>query len=238
MQVRREVVFSAVVPLPRASSFALLTCPKSFIMSSIFVGVLVEGCGVAMVGGDATNRDMDDILRRLVYIRTDIEVKPGTKEASIHAHKALLMEAVKSSIFRNILDSEDKAPPNESITLSKMTNEELHSLIEFLLYRGNLPKEMIERNLYSLAVAANEYDIAPLRKVCEHHLKESLSTCNALDILELSDRCSFKSLKDATLDFIAKNYKDIFFAKGYVDFTIQNQHLARAITRARASSIK
>ncbi|CAA0824966.1 BTB/POZ domain-containing protein [Striga hermonthica] len=163
---------------------------------------------------------------------TDIEVKPGNNEPSIDAHKAHLMQAVKSSILKNILD--DKAPPNESITLSEMTNEELQCLIEFLLYKGNLPKEMVEKHLYLLAMAADEYDIAPLRKVCEHHLKESLSTSNALDILEISNTCSFKSLKDATLDFIAKNFKDIIYSKRYDDFTIDNPHLAVTITRFRA----
>ncbi|CAA0824965.1 BTB/POZ domain-containing protein [Striga hermonthica] len=93
---------------------------------------------------------------------------------------------------------------------------------------------MVKEHLYSLAVAADKYDIAPLRKVCEHHLKESLSTSNALDILEISDRCSFQSLRDATLDFIATNYKDITCSKRYNDFTIDNPHLASTITRAWA----
>ncbi|GER50908.1 BTB/POZ domain-containing protein, partial [Striga asiatica] len=161
---------------------------------------------------------------------TDIEVKPGNNEPSIDAHKALL--ALKSSIFRNILDSEDKAPPNESITLSELTNEELQSLLEFL-YNGNLPKETVEKHLYLLTMAADKYDIAPLQKVCEHYLRESLSTSNALDILEISNKCSNKFLKDATLDFIATNFKDIIFNEGYRDFAIDNPHLAVEIIRAR-----
>ncbi|CAA0815020.1 BTB/POZ domain-containing protein [Striga hermonthica] len=141
----------------------------------------------------------------------------------------MAMQAVKSSIFKDILDSEDKGPPNESISLSELNNKELQSLFEFL-YSGNLPKDMVEKHLYSLTMAANKYE--PLRKVCEHHLRESLSKSNALDILEISDKCSNKSLKDSTLNFIATYFKDIVFSEQYDAFAIKNPHLALEITRA------
>ncbi|CAA0834453.1 BTB/POZ domain-containing protein [Striga hermonthica] len=95
-------------------------------------------------------------------IHTDIQVKPGKNEPSIPAHRALL--AARSSIFRNILDSDEcKAPPNHTITLPELNHDELGSLLEFL-YRGSLPREKIERHVYTLSVAADKYEIPFLKR--------------------------------------------------------------------------
>ncbi|CAI9772182.1 unnamed protein product [Fraxinus pennsylvanica] len=169
-------------------------------------------------------------------IHTDIQVKPGDDGPSIPAHKALL--AARSSIFRNILDSDGcKAPPNDTITLPELNYEELESLLEFL-YSGHLPKEKVEKHVYSLSVAADKYEIPFLQKYCEHQMLGSLNSFNALDILEISDTCSNQSLKETSLNFIVRNMEEIVFSSRFDAFALKNPHLTVQITRASFVDIK
>ncbi|GFQ04241.1 BTB/POZ domain-containing protein at3g56230 [Phtheirospermum japonicum] len=169
-------------------------------------------------------------------IHTDIEVKPGNNEPSIPAHRALL--AARSSIFRNTLESDKcKAPPNQTITLPELNHDELQSLLEFL-YFGNLPKEKVEKHVYSLSIAADKYEIPFLQKFCEHQMLGSLSTFNALDILEISDTCSNQSLKETALSFIVRNMEDVVFSARFDAFALKNPHLTVQITRASFMDIR
>ncbi|KAL3630535.1 hypothetical protein CASFOL_023519 [Castilleja foliolosa] len=163
-------------------------------------------------------------------IHTDIEVKPGNNEPSIPAHRALL--AARSSIFRNTLESDKcKAPPNQTITLPELSHDELQSLLEFL-YFGNLPKEKVDKHVYSLSIAADKYEIPFLQKFCEHQMLGSLSTFNALDILEISDTCSNQTLKETALSYIVRNMEDVVFSARFDAFALKNPHLTVQITRA------
>ncbi|KAL0321789.1 UNVERIFIED_CONTAM: BTB/POZ domain-containing protein [Sesamum calycinum] len=170
------------------------------------------------------------------HIHTDIQVKPGNNQPSIPAHRALL--AARSGIFRNILDSDEcKAPPNQTITLAELNYEELESLLEFL-YSGSLPKEKVEKHVYSLSIAADKYEIPFLQKFCEHHMLGSLNSSNALDVLEISDTCSNQSLKETALNFIVRNMEDIVFSARFDAFALKNPHLTVQITRASFMDIR
>ncbi|KAL7107502.1 hypothetical protein ACP275_06G058500 [Erythranthe tilingii] len=169
-------------------------------------------------------------------IHTDIQVQPGNNQPSIPAHRALL--AARSCIFRNILDSDEcKAPPNQTITLSELSHDELESLLEFL-YSGNLAKEKVEKHVYSLSIAADKYEIPFLQKFCEQHMLGSLSSSNALDILEISDTCSNQSLKETALNYIVRNMEDVVFSARFDAFALKNPHLTVQITRASFMDIR
>uniref|UniRef100_A0A5B6YHD9 BTB domain-containing protein n=1 Tax=Davidia involucrata TaxID=16924 RepID=A0A5B6YHD9_DAVIN len=169
-------------------------------------------------------------------IHTDIQVKPGNSGPSIPAHRALL--AARSSIFKNMLDSDGcKAPPSDTITLPELNYEELESLLEFL-YSGSLPREKVAKHVYSLSITADKYDIPFLQKFCEHQMLGSLNSANALDVLEISDVCSNQTLKETALNFIVKNMEDIVFSGRFEGFALKNPHLTVQITRASFMDIK
>lgn len=169
-------------------------------------------------------------------LHTDILVKPGNGGPSIPAHRALL--ATKSDIFKNMLDSDGcKEAPNEAITLPELNHEELESLLEFL-YSGSLSMDKVEKHIYSLSVAADKYEIPFLLKFCERQMLSSLSSSNALDILEISDICSNLTLKDTSLNFIVKNMEDIVFSSRFEAFALKNPHLSVQITRASLLDMK
>ncbi|PPS05976.1 hypothetical protein GOBAR_AA14677 [Gossypium barbadense] len=163
-------------------------------------------------------------------IHTDIQLKPGNDGPSIPAHRALL--AARSEIFRNMLDSDGcKAPPSDTITLPELNTEELESLLEFL-YSGNLGWDKLEKHVYSLFLAADKYEITYLQHFCERYMLSSLNASNVLEILETSDVCSNKALKEIALNFIVRNMEDIVFSPKYEIFAPKNPHLGLQITRA------
>ncbi|KAE8714729.1 BTB/POZ domain-containing protein [Hibiscus syriacus] len=163
-------------------------------------------------------------------IHTDIQLKPGNDGPTIPAHRALL--AARSEIFRNMLDSDGcKAPPSDTITLPELNTEELESLLEFL-YSGNLDSDKLEKHVYSLFVAADKYEIPYLQDFCERYMLSSLNASNVLEILEISDICSNKTLKETALNFIVRNMEDIVFSGKYDVFAPKNPHLGLQITRA------
>ncbi|WCJ20003.1 BTB/POZ domain-containing protein [Euphorbia peplus] len=169
-------------------------------------------------------------------ILTDIQLKPGNGGPSISTHKAIL--AARSEIFKTMLDSDTfKAPTNDTITIPELNNEELESLLEFL-YTGTLPQEKMEIHVYSLTVVADKYEIPFLLNFCEKHLHRSLNSSNALDVLEISDVCSNKVLKENALNFIVKNLEDIVFSARYETFVTKNAHLAVHVTRGFLLDVK
>ncbi|KAH9702754.1 BTB/POZ domain-containing protein [Citrus sinensis] len=170
-------------------------------------------------------------------IHTDIQLVPGDNGLPLATHRALL--AARSEIFKNMLESEDgcKAPPSETIKLAELKHEELESLLDFL-YTGSLPREKMEKHVYSLFLAADKYAIQYLQEFCERHMLLYLNSSTALDVLEISDVCSNKTLKDAALNFIVKNMEEIAFSSKFEVFAPKNQHLYVQITRAFFMDIK
>ncbi|KAM3344870.1 hypothetical protein CQW23_12834 [Capsicum baccatum] len=171
-------------------------------------------------------------------VNRDILVKPGNNSPAITVHKSLL--SASSVIFKFMLDSDGcKAPPGHTITLPELSYLELHALLDFL-YRGELPKEKLDKHIHSLSVAADKYEIKFLQKYCEHHMLASLNTLNALDLLEISDtHKSYPHLRVAAMNFIIENVECIVFTPKYDAFAVKNPHLNLQITKASvASNIK
>ncbi|KAJ6975253.1 hypothetical protein NC653_031187 [Populus alba x Populus x berolinensis] len=147
-------------------------------------------------------------------------------------------QAARSEIFKNMLDSDAyKAPASDTIMLPELNHQELESLLEFL-YSGSLPSEKLEKHVYSLTLAADKYDIPYLLKFCERHMLRFLNSSNALDVLEISDTCSNKTLKETALNFIVKNMEDVVFSTKYEAFVPENPHLAVQVTRALLMDVK
>ncbi|CAN6705328.1 unnamed protein product [Malus baccata var. baccata] len=163
-------------------------------------------------------------------IHTDILLQPGDDDPPVPAHRALL--AIRLEIFNNILDLDGcKAPPNDTIKLPELNHEELESLLEFL-YHGDLSEEKMNKHIYSLSLAADKYGISYLQKLRERHMHKSLSSANALDVLEVADVCSSLTLRENALEYIVKNMHDIIFSAKYDTFALKNPHLCVQISRA------
>ncbi|KAK7387490.1 hypothetical protein VNO78_28339 [Psophocarpus tetragonolobus] len=170
-------------------------------------------------------------------IHTDILVSPGSHGPPIPAHKSVL--AARSEIFRNMLEGDEcKEEASNSISIPDLKHEELESLLEFL-YSGSLGVEKLEKHVYALSQAADKYEIPHLLKHCERYLLTSLSTCNALETLEIADTCSNLNLKETTLNFLLKNIQHIVSSPKFEAFVHRSPHLTvQLVTRAFVNGAK
>ncbi|KAG9455194.1 hypothetical protein H6P81_008098 [Aristolochia fimbriata] len=163
-------------------------------------------------------------------LHADIQLKAGTGP-SIPAHRVLL--AARSPIFKTMLEwDECKAPSSDTISLPELTHEELQCLLHFL-YNGRLPgdENMDQQIVYSMLVAADKYDIPFLKKLCEKQILRSLDASNALEVLEISETCSNKKLRESAMGSIVKHMEEVVFSPGYETFAVNNAHLSVEITR-------
>ncbi|XVF41163.1 hypothetical protein PTKIN_Ptkin01aG0257800 [Pterospermum kingtungense] len=169
-------------------------------------------------------------LKEEIY--TDTQLKPGDDGPCIPAHRVLL--ATRSEIFKDMLDSDGfKAPAaSDSITISvpELNSEELESLLEFL-YNGSLPVDKLEKHVYSLFIAAEKYEIPYLQEFCQCYMLDSLNASSVLDVLETSEVCSNKALKEIALNFIFRNTEDVVLSDRYEALASKNPQLCMQITR-------
>lgn len=148
------------------------------------------------------------------------------------------LQAVRSEVFRTILESDEiKAPAIDSISLPELNHEDLQCLLEFL-YCGSLPKEKVEKHSFSLLIAADKYNIPFLKKFCEIQILRSLDSSNALEVLEISEVCSNNMLKESAMNSIVKHMENVVFSSKYEEFAMKNAHLCVKITRALLKEIK
>ncbi|XP_022748097.1 BTB/POZ domain-containing protein At3g56230-like [Durio zibethinus] len=162
-------------------------------------------------------------------IHTDAQLKPGDNGPCIQAHRVLL--ATRSEIFKNMLYSDGfKVPPCDTITLPELNSEELESLLEFL-YSGSLPLEKLEKHVYQLFIAAEKYEIPYLQEFCQCYMLNSLNASSVLDVLETSEVCSNKGLKEIALNFICRNTEAVVFSDKYEALAAKNPQLCMKITR-------
>lgn len=141
-------------------------------------------------------------------------------------------QAARSPIFKAMFEADEcKASSPYTISFPELKCEELECLLEFL-YSGSLPKDRLAKHAHALLIAADKYEVQYLAKCCEAQILETLSTSNALEILELSSLCMNDRLKSMSMKTIVKHKEEIVFSEGYCGFVTRNAFLAVELTRA------
>ncbi|XP_031498148.1 BTB/POZ domain-containing protein At3g56230-like isoform X2 [Nymphaea colorata] len=162
-------------------------------------------------------------------LHADVQIKATDGPARL-AHRAVL--AARSPIFKAMFEADEcKASSPYTITLPELKSEELDCLLEFL-YSGSLPKDQLANHAHALLIAADKYEVQYLARCCEAQILQTLSTSNALEILELSSLCMNERLKSMSMKTIVKHREEIVFSEGYCGFVMRNAFLAVELTRA------
>ncbi|WVZ87961.1 hypothetical protein U9M48_034532 [Paspalum notatum var. saurae] len=169
-------------------------------------------------------------------LHTDILVKPGTGPP-IPAHRAIL--AARSEVFRHMLSGDErcKAPAaaGDSIALPELSHADLSLLLAFL-YTGALEhqeeEEEEERRLHAVLVAADKYDVPPLRRACEARLAAGVGPRNALRTMEVAELSSSAALMARAMGAVVEHAEEVVFSDEYAEFASRNAGLCVEITRA------
>ncbi|KAJ0258248.1 BTB/POZ domain-containing protein [Hirschfeldia incana] len=166
---------------------------------------------------------------------TDLRLKAGDSNdfADISAHKLVL--AARSDVFKKMPESEvtKASSDHETLNFSEMRHEELEILVEFMYNdHGSVSSSKLKKHVRSLYLAAERYEIPHLRDLCRNELISSLSSSNALYVLELSQVPLDEPLNDAVLSFIARNIHTFLDSIEFKMFVARNPNLAVEITKA------
>ena len=95
-------------------------------------------------------------------------------------------------------------------TESRMSIQDLdpRTVESMLLYIYTGKVDNLKENVDQLLIAADMYNLAHLKDVCEAVLiATEISATNAMDLLVLADLCKVNKLKNHVVKFVAKNPK-------------------------------
>lgn len=167
---------------------------------------------------------------------TDLELATDD-DLSIQVHKVIM--ATRSSVFKTMLEMDSyKEAKNSRVRIPEISHVELRHLVEFM-YTGQLTLEALQDHSPGLMLAADKYDVPLLIEICEAYLIDTMSTKNALEVLEVSTRLSSATaLKDAAMSTIVHNSESILFSKEYEEFAMKNPLLAVRVSQSVMQQLK
>ncbi|MCO5555353.1 hypothetical protein L7F22_034814 [Adiantum nelumboides] len=167
---------------------------------------------------------------------TDLEL--ATDDGlSILVHKVIV--ATRSSVFRTMLEIDPyKEAKNSRVRIPEISHVELKHLVEFM-YTGQLTMEALQDHSPGLMLAADKYDVPLLIEICEAYLIDTMSTKNALEVLDVATRLSSAtSLKEAAMSTIVHNSETILFSREYEEFAMKNPLLAVRVSQSMMQQLK
>lgn len=148
-----------------------------------------------------------------------------------HAHKLVL--AARSTVFRSkFFDDEDgeKNEPGENddvqeIVIDDMEPKVFKAMLHFI-YRDTLVDDnelggsssegsIFDTLAAKLLAAADKYDLARLRLLCESYLCKAISVATVASTLALADRHHAMELKAVCLKFAAENLSAVIRTEGF-----------------------
>jgi len=128
-------------------------------------------------------------------------------------HKFVL--ASQSKVFHTMFSAQNMQEASEArVQVTDIHTHTLAALIEYL-YTGDFDRDQSE----DLLVAADIYDLQPLRQACESHLIKGLTKENVVDLIRLADGHNFPGLKTAALEYFRSSNELL------VDLCWDNHHL-------------
>ena len=117
----------------------------------------------------------------------------GTK---FRCHKIVL--ASQSKVFHAMFSAQNMQEASQArVQITDIQPHTLAALLKYL-YTGDFDGDQSS----GLLVAADKYDLQPLRQTCETHLIKSLTKDNVVDLILLADRHNAAGLKTAALEYV------------------------------------
>ena len=127
---------------------------------------------------------------------SDIVVKCGSEE--FDCHKAIL--ACQSSYFKAMFASGMKENRVSEIDITDFDGNVIASMLKFM-YSGKV--EDLDNQAKELLVAADKYDVAALKEMCERALAKTVKIENAVELLIFADLFNANLLREHLMDYLS-----------------------------------
>lgn len=133
---------------------------------------------------------------------SDVTLIAGGKKFKAHTCILSARSPVFSAMFQDNMEEEQEY----SVQFTDIDDETLRKLLQFI-YSGKV--ENIQNSAERLLFAADKYALPNLKRLCEEALSNNLTMDNCLKILLIADRYSASVLKQDTIKFTVKHFREI-----------------------------
>lgn len=121
----------------------------------------------------------------------------------VHAHKLL---CVRCDYFKNMLAGEFRESKQRVIPIQNISHDVFLSLLEYL-YTDEV--EIKLEMAMDLFVAADQFGVERLKKLCEKNILVSINTENAATILQAANLHHAHGLRQSCMDFILTHFDTV-----------------------------
>ena len=182
------------------TEFPITNCPKcasSLDVNETFEIIIDMGSTVPLKQGQ------ESVLRHLSNLwetknLADITFKCGDRDIKAHTLIVSSGSPVLAAMFQN-----DFIEKQERSATIKETRGDVFEKLLYFIYTGDFDYEF--HNIAALLIAADMYNVIPLKEKCEQHLSKNVTLEEATNFLILSHLQNAKELYKATLNFMQQN---------------------------------
>lgn len=146
----------------------------------------------------------------------------------IGGHKNIL--SARSPVFAAMFNHNMQEAKTGQVFIKDISLKIFKELL-YYIYSGRTEYSMTEETARLIFMAADKYEITGLKKECIHFLLIDLQESNAIDLLVWADRHSVQKVKEAAINYVAKNFKTIFQSDEWEGLTQNHPDLCLAVTR-------
>ena len=156
-----------------------------------------SGSSKLEVSGDGSKEALKKISASFNMEKlSDFVVKCGAKE--FKCHKLIL--ACGSPVFEAMIMSNMKEGNESELNIDDFDEDTIESLLRYIYFDK---VASLDKQAESLLAAADKYDLAGLKAVCEWNLAQRVNVDNAIDLLLLADMHNATELKRFILEYIS-----------------------------------
>jgi hypothetical protein len=154
------------------------------------------------------DEDSADIIFEVGEIQSKNNAAKVAMIAPVTFYAHCLIVRASSTVLADLCDS--KGDPTTPIKITDVSPDMFRHLL-YYIYGGKISKEDMETNAKNIINAANRYGVSTLKLEAEACLVEgtTFSLENVMDHLIYADSMNCALLKEATMDFIAKNRTNV-----------------------------
>lgn len=145
----------------------------------------------------------------------------------VHAHKLLCM---RCSYFRAMFEGQMREAQQKTITINNVSHRVFLALLEYLY------TDEVEINLdiaMDLFVAADQFGVERLKRLCEKKILVSINIDSAATILQAANMHIAHGLRQSCMDFILRNFDAVSKTAAFEEMGRSNVELVFEILKRR-----
>ncbi|KAL7302949.1 hypothetical protein TKK_0004176 [Trichogramma kaykai] len=183
-------------------------------------------CNVPQVP-DLTKQLAEDYGKLLESERCSDVVLVARDGAKLQAHKVVL--AARSPVFAAMFEHEMRESRENEVQLRDWDAELIKQLLEYI-YTGRVP--CFKGKTVPLLMAAEQYALEGLKTACEYELCVNMSVEDAVELLLMADMHNAQNLKQAALNYVKTNIREIIDTPSFRQLTDVKPYLMADILKA------